>query len=153
MVWQVIFCLQRVVISIQLLQKIESKRKFIKIEFICIQCYNNIILTRLCYFNRKKTKVNDEESIMLSDDARKIDPCFKLNSNKNETDSNDTVVDMIVLNNGNKICPILQKKAASQINDALETGKSITGHEHKVTSVTMNDGTMSNISIGVQIKT
>lgn len=101
----------------------------------------------------KKTKVNDEESIMLSDDARKIDPCFKLNSNENETDSNDTVVDMIVLNNGNKICPILWKKATSQINDALETGKAITGHEHEVTSVTMNGSTMSNISIGVQIKT
>ena len=37
--------------------------------------------------------------------------------------------------------------------DALETGKAITGKEREVTSVSMYDGDMLSISVGVQIRT
>ena len=81
----------------------------------------------------------------MGDDVRKINPSFKLSAN-------DDIDDMIVLNNGNKICPILWKKAESQIKDALETSKAITGREHELTSVGTNDNSFSSIKVGVQIK-
>lgn len=89
---------------------------------------------------------------MLDDDVRKIKPCFKMRPDEYIKDSSK-IDEMIVLNNGKKVCPHLWKNASSQIMDALETGKAITGKEHEVTSVSMYDGNMSSISVGVQIRT
>ena len=58
---------------------------------------------------------------------------------------------MIVLSNGNRVHPDLWKKAEFQINDALSTGKAITGQDHEVTSVSFNEN-LSSISVGIQIK-
>ena len=43
------------------------------------------------------------------------------------------------------------EKAKLQIDDALSTGKAITGQDHEVTSVSFNES-LSSISVGVQIK-
>ena len=58
---------------------------------------------------------------------------------------------MIVLSNGNKVHPDLWKKAEFQIKDVLSTGKTITGQDHEVISVSFNES-LSSISVGVQIK-